>query len=273
MADVALDKITIRDVDNYSRYRLEVAENDPITVNGDLRTLRRALKLAGKWGKVKAGAAVTINEIPEGPGRERVVTPKEEQLYLRHASANLRDAVILSVDAGPRPEELLPVLWENVDLVSRAETPDGVIHVRDGKTDAAKRSIPLTPRAAEVLRRRKKAAELRPSKYVFPGKGKTGHIVSLQHPHEGAIRQAQLKPFEFYCWRHTWATRCAMAGMDKFSLCESAGHSSPAVTEKYYVHVTAPHVNKSFAKFVQYSEAATAEGIRDAFPDASDAVQ
>jgi hypothetical protein len=47
--------ITIRDVDNYSRYRLSVAKNDPITVNGDLRTLRRLLKLAVTWGRLKAG--------------------------------------------------------------------------------------------------------------------------------------------------------------------------------------------------------------------------
>jgi hypothetical protein len=35
----------------------------------------------------------------------------------------------------------------------------------------------------------------------------------------------------------------------------------------------APHVNKSFEKFVQYSEAVTAEEIRDAFPEGSEAVQ
>ncbi len=64
-----------------------------------------------------------------------------------------------------------------------------------------------------------------------------------------------------------------MAGMDKFSLCQLMGHSTPAVTEKYYIHVTAPHVSKGFEKFVEYSERGTAEGIRDAFPDASEAVQ
>jgi hypothetical protein len=36
---------------------------------GDLRTLRRVLKLAMKWGRVKADEAVAVNEGPEGPGR------------------------------------------------------------------------------------------------------------------------------------------------------------------------------------------------------------
>lgn len=273
LADAALDEITTDVVDRYCRYRREVAKNDPITVNGDLRTLRRALKLAVKWGKLKADGAVPINELPEGPGRERVLTPKEEQLYLRHGSANLRDAAILTLDSGLRPEDLLPLLWENVDLVSRAETPCGVIHVREGKTDAAKRSVPLTPRAADILQRRKKAVELKPSRYVFPGKGSSGHLVSLQKPHEKAVTEAKLKHFEFYCLRHTFGSRCAMAGMDKFSLCQLMGHSSPTVTERYYVHVTPPHVSKGFEKFVEYSERGTAEGIAAAFPDATDAVQ
>jgi integrase len=276
LADTALDQYKTTDIiDRYCRYRIETAENDPKTVNGDLRTLRRALKLAVKWGKLTPDAAVAINELPEGPVRERVLSPKEEQQYLRHASANLRDVAIITLDSGLRPEELLPLLWNNVDLVSRPETPNGLVHIRQDalKTDAAKRTVPLTPRAAEVLQRRKKAAEKCPSKFVFPGRGNTGHIVSMQHPHEKAIKKAKLRACVFYSLRHTFGTRCAMAGMDKFSLCQLMGHSSPRVTEKFYVHVTASHVAKGFQKFVEYSERGTAEGIAAVYPDATDAVQ
>jgi len=263
-------------VDRYCRYRLDVAENDATTVNGDLRTLRRLRKLAVKWGKLKAGDAVAINEIPEAPSTRRAFTPKEEQLYLRHASANMRDAAIVSCDSGLRPEELLPLPWANVDLLSRPETPNGVIHVRgEGKTPASVRSVPLTPRSQAALQRRWKAAEagVRKSPFVFPGSGKTGHIVSMQHPHEQAIKKAKLERLEFYCWRHTFGTRCAMAGMDKFALCRLMGHSSPSVAERYYVHITSQHIASGFEKFVAYSERGTAEGIAAAFSQASDAVQ
>ena len=64
-----------------------------------------------------------------------------------------------------------------------------------------------------------------------------------------------------------------MAGMDKFALCNLMGHSSPSVTEKYYIHVTTEHIAAGFEKFVAYSERGTAEGIAAAFPQASDAVQ
>ena len=275
LADAPLNAITVETVDRYSRYRIEVAKNSSVTANGDLRCLRRILKLGVKWGRLKAGDAVAINEIPEGPSTRRAISPKEEQLYLRHASANLRDAAIVACDSGLRPEELLPLLWANVDLLSRPETPNGVLHARgEGKSDAAIRSVPLTPRA-QVLQRRWKAAEsgIRKSPFVFAGSGKTGHIVSIQHPHEQAIEKAKLRPFEFYCWRHTFGSRCAMAGVDKFALCRLMGHSSPSVTEKYYIHVTTEHVAAGFEKFVAYSERGIAEGIAAAFPPASLALQ
>jgi len=125
LADAPLDAITAETVDRYSRYRQDVARNSCVTVNGDLRCLRRALKLGVKWGRLKADDAVAVNEIREAPSTRRAFSPKEEQLYLRHASRNLADAAIISCDSGLRPEELLPLPWPDVDLASRPETPNG----------------------------------------------------------------------------------------------------------------------------------------------------
>jgi integrase len=251
-----------------------VAENSVVTVNGDLRTLRRITHLAVEWGRLPNAPA--IHELPQPKGRERVVSFEEEPLYLAKASANLRDATILAVDTGVRPNsELFPLKWASVDLTARPESQYGVIHIHEGKSDAARRSVPLTPRAAEVLQRRKKEAEAKPkcSPYVFPGDGNSGHIVSFQHPHEEAIADAKLKPFEFYCWRHTFGTRAAQSGMDRYSLARLMGHSSPAVAARYYIHVTETHVAAGFGKFVEYQTRNVAEGLAAAFPEASEAVQ
>ena len=83
----------------------------------------------------------------------------------------------------------------------------------------------------------KRAIEVR-----FSGRGQFGP------PRDSAARtradgeDAGLESFEFYCWRHTFGTRCAESGMDKFSLARLMGHSSPRVAERYYIHVTEPHV-------------------------------
>jgi len=274
IADAPLDAITGEQASRYARHREEVAKNSIVTVNGDLRTLRRIQKVAVDWGRLDHAPA--IHELPQPKGRDRVLSFKEEAVYLAQASTNLRDATILAVDTGMRPNsELFPLRWADVDLTVRPECPHGVIHVRQGKTASAQRSLPLTPRASEVLQRRKRDAEAKSksSAFVFSGAGNSGHIISLQHPHEDAIEDAKLEPFEYYCWRHTFGTRAAQSGMDRFSLARLMGHSSPAVAARYYVHVTETHVAAGFGKFVEYQTRNVAEGIAAAFPEATEAVQ
>lgn len=278
IADAPLNAITGETVNRYARHRQEVAGNSIVTLNGDLRTLRRVLHLAAEWGRLDRSPAV--HELPQPQGRTRVLSFTEEARYLAHASGNLRDATILAVDTGMRPNsELFPLKWDDVDLTARPESPHGVIHVRLGKTLSAQRSVPLTPRAADALKRRKQEAEAKAkvnskrSEFVFPGAGNSGHLGSLQHPHDAAITDAKLEPFEFYCWRHTFGTRAAQSGMDRFSLARLMGHSSPAVAARYYVHVTETHVAAGFGKFVEYQTRNVAEGLAAAFPKASAAVQ
>ncbi len=274
IADATLDAITGDVVSRYARHRQEVAKNSVVTVNGDLRTLRRALHLAVEWGRLDR--APGLHEMPQSKGRERVLSFKEEALYLANASPNLKDAATLAVDTGLRPNsELFPLRWADVDLTARPESPFGVLHVRQGKTASAQRSLPLTPRCAELLQARKHAAEAKPkqSAYVFPGAGKSGHIISMQHPHDEAITKAGLESFEFYCWRHTFGTRAAQSGMDRFTLARLMGHSSPAVAGRYYVHVTETHVAAGFGKFVEYQTAHTAKGLAEAFPEATKQIQ
>jgi integrase len=205
-----------------------------------------------------------------------VLSFAEEALYLEKASTNLRDATILAVDTGMRPNsELFPLTWADVDLTTRTESPNGAIHVQDGKTSSARRTLPLTPRAAEVLQRRKRERDAKPnpSRFVFMGAGNTGHIISMQHPHKAAIEDAGLKGFEFYCWRHTFGTRAAQSGMDRYTLARLMGHSSPNIAARYYIHVTETHIAAGFGRFVEYHTKSVAEGLAQAFPEASSAVQ
>ena len=178
---------------------------------------------------------------------------------------------MLAVDSGMRPNsELFPLEWLDVHLESTQEAPHGFIHVRQGKTDSAVRNIPLTLRTREMLLKRRelivgaKDAKRRCGdlRFVFPGEGNSGHLVTVQHAHERATAEGGLESFEFYCWRHTFGTRCAESGMDKFSLARLMGHSSPRVAERYYIHVTEPHVMTSFERFTAYQDNGLANAIR-----------
>ena len=270
LADAVLTDVTGELVSKYAQWRRSTAADDSIlTVNGELRTLRRMLRLAHEWGLMPQ--TPSVHELPGGKGRERVISFAEELRYLSKASQTVRDAAMLAADTGMRPNsELFPLEWCNVHLECTQDAPHGFLHVRQGKTDNAVRNIPLTPRTREMLIARKQLMVgpkdyQRPcgeSKYVFPGEGKSGHLQTVQHAHEKAVRDAGLEAFEFYCWRHTFGTRCAEGGMDKFALARLMGHSSPRVAERYYIHVSEPHVMTGFERFLSYQTTGLANAIK-----------
>jgi integrase len=216
-------------------------------INGDLRTLRRLLRLAFEWELIPKPPVV--HELPGERTRDRVISFEEENKYLAAAGPNLRALTILAVDTGMRPNsELFRLEWPQVQLEASEFTPSGYIKVREGKTQSAERVLPLTPRAGEVLLMLR--MEARRKRWVFPGPGNSGHLISLQKSHRRAVRKAGLESFPFYCWRHTFGTRCAESGMDRHTLAKLMGHSSPRISEKYYIHVTEPHISSGFERFM-----------------------
>jgi integrase len=238
--------------------------------------LRRMVRLAHEWGFIQQAPAV--HELPSGKGRERVSAFGEELRYLAKASQTVKDAAMLAVDTGMRPDsEMFTLEWCNVHLETSQDAPQGSVHVRQGKTDSAVRNIPLTPRTREMLLARRelmigpKDAKRRCGdlRFVFPGDSNSGHLVTVQHAHERAAKKAGLEPFEFYCWRHTFGTRCAESGMDKFTIARLMGHSSPRVSERYYIHVTEAHVTTGFERFLNYH----AGKLVDAVPTQTERLQ
>jgi integrase len=277
LADAKLTDVTGELISKYSQWRQAASATESVvTINGELRTLRRMVRLAHEWGFIQNAPAV--HELPGAKGRERVISFAEELQYMATASQTVKDAAMLAADTGMRPNsELFPLEWANVHLKSTQDAPQGFVHVRQGKTDSAVRNIPLTPRTRAMLLGRRelmvgpKDAKRRCGdlRYVFPGEGNSGHLVTVQHAHEKAAKDAGLEPFEFYCWRHTFGTRCAESGMDKFSLARLMGHSSPRVAERYYIHVSEPHVMTGFERFVSYQN----NGMANAVKQVTNAVQ
>lgn len=279
LTEIAMSQVTSELVGKYVRFRQSLPSGNSIAaLNGELRTLRRAFRLAEEWALIPK--APVIHELPGKVNRERVVSFDEERRYLAEASPSLRDIATLATDTGLRPNsELFGLLWGNVHLAPCDEGVHGFIHVAGGKTASAIRNVPLTPRARAVLEMRRSAKS--GSRYVFPGPGLSGHITTVQHAHERTIERvnkaarkrgiekAVIEPFEFYCWRHTCGTRWAESGMDKFTLARLMGHSSPRVAERYYIHVTEPHVTTGFERFVSYLE----EHLVDAVPMATRTLQ
>ena len=155
----------------------------------------------------------------------------------------------LMIETGARPEEICRLKCENVNLIHN------YLSIPFGKTHAARRKIPLTPRARKVLEKRLKDAD---GEYLFSG-GRGGTdaskpIVKLNNAHNGAIKRANLAPFRLYDLRHTWASRAAMAGVDLVTLAAMLGHSRVQMVMRY-AHPTDEHKVNAMRKIEEFRAA------------------
>jgi len=188
------------------------------------------LRLAVEWGALEASPKVKF--LAGERRRERVISPKEEELYLSAASTLLHDVSVVLFDTGMRPEECHCLRWENVTWDGGR---NGVILIEKGKTKAARRVLPLSPRVRTVLETRWKLAGEPGEGWVWPAETKDKHINhdSLKLRHKNALKAAKLRPFEVYSIRHTFLTRLGESGCDVWTLARVAGHSNISISQRY----------------------------------------
>lgn len=143
-------------------------------------------------------------------------------------SQPLRDVATPMVETGMRPEEVCRLQRRQVHL------DEGYVFNPFGKTKAARRKLPLSKRAADVLRHRLANSA---GAFVFPstrgGNDPSKPIVKLNDTHKGAVARAKLEPFRLYDLRHTFATRAAEAGVDLVTLAALLGHSKVQMIMRY----------------------------------------
>jgi integrase len=200
------------------------------SVNSCLRALRRVLRLAVEWGVLEASPKVRF--LAGEYRRERVISTKEEALYLAAALPLLHDVSVVLFDTGMRPEECHCLRWENINW---GRGRNGVLLIAKGKTKSARRVLPLSPRVRAVLENRWKAIGEPGEGWVWPAETKDGHInhdsVKLQH--RKALKLGKIRPFEVYSIRHTFLTRLGESGCDVWTLARIAGHSNISISQRY----------------------------------------
>src|SRR5215472_16201931 len=200
------------------------------SVNGCLRTLRRVLRLAMEWDVIQRSPKVKF--LAGEHRRERVITPKEEARYLAAASKLLAEVATVLIDTGLRPEECYRLAWDSITWVNGR---NGTLLVTRGKTKAARRMLPMSPRVRSLLESRWEAAGRPLEGWVWPAPTKSGHLEpsSLKKQHAKALRLSQVRPFVLYTLRHTFLTRLGAAGCDVWTLARIAGHSNISISQRY----------------------------------------
>jgi integrase len=225
------------------------------SVNGCLRTLRRILRLAMEWDVIQRSPKVKF--LAGERHRERVITPNEEARYLAAASELLAEVATVLVDTGLRPEECHRLVW---DAITWANGRNGTLLVTHGKTKAARRLLPMSPRVRSLLESRWEAAGRPLGGWVWPAPTKSGHLEpsSIKKHHAKALRLSQVRPFVLYSLRHTFLTRLGAAGCDVWTLARIAGHSNISISQRY-VHPSEDAVLNAFSRLNGHNSGHSAE--------------
>lgn len=223
----------------------------PATVNRELATLRRILRLAHEWKEIQRVPRIRL--LNGERTRDFVLSRKQEQLYLATCPQPLHDIAVLMLETGLRIGETLNLEWADVTLNPIKGSRFGYLRVREGKSKAARRVVPLTDRASTMLMSRLPRQN---GPLLFANREGGRYVsTSINHLHRNAVApkvEGKRRPFfagdfVLHSLRHTMLTRLGESGVDAFTIMRIAGHSSIVVSQRY-IHPTPEAVERAFER-------------------------
>jgi integrase len=122
----------------------------------------------------------------------------------------------------------LALRWDAIDFVN------DLIRVRESKTRAGIRNIPLSARCKTELLRWRGMIGPEFSPFVFPNlRTPTRPMRDVRQTWVKALKEAGLEYFWIYNLRHTFASRLSAAGVSDLFVAQMIGHSTPSILQKY----------------------------------------
>lgn len=243
LKNARLDKIDEALIETFVQYRSK--QVSPASVNRELATLRRLLRLAHEWRVLERVPRIRL--LPGERVREFVLNHKQEALYLEDSPQPLRDVATVLLDTGMRVGELLALKRGDVHLLPVNGARFGYILIRKGKSLNAKRNLCITERARVILGKRLAQGG---TPWVFENEPSDGPLsISTLHSQHSRIRSLLgfSKEFVLHSLRHTMLTRLGEAGVEAFTIMRIAGHSSVTVSQRY-VHPTPEALERAFER-------------------------
>jgi integrase len=210
----------------------------PVSVNNELRVLRRILNYARERGFVVP--APTFKLLKEtGSGRVKVWTVDEANRLLQawaEVSPSILPLVLFLLNTGCRKGEALALTWDHVDL------PGGMIRIwpseewqpKNGKP----REVPISKALLPFL-----SGARASEKWVFPCKSGGRYAAWPKLQFDRARKKAGLVGGPHIC-RHTFASHFLQAQPDLPLLAKLLGHSDIAVT-RLYSHLLPDHLERA----------------------------
>lgn len=161
--------------------------------------------------------------------RERFLSPEELERWFAAVEqlqrATTRDYLLTLLFTGARRGNVAAMRWEQLDLANGTWTIPGA-----SSKNREPMTIVLPSVVVELLANRKLSSH---SDWVFPGGGKTGHIVEPKAAWKQVCERAGLQDVRIHDLRRTLGSWQAAAGSSLHIIGKSLGHKSTSATQIY----------------------------------------
>ena len=236
-------KLLVRDltallIEEYLAERL--AQVNFATVSKELGVLKAAFRCAIRWGWASRSPFIGIMLNQEGTARTRWLSEDEETQLLTTCPAWLQDIVIIGLDTGLRPGNL-------VGLQCAWVQPAGaclIVPREQTKTKKLPITIPLTMRAADIIRRYLESTRL---EHLFVSNaGRPRTCAEVNRTLQRAAVKAGLSDICLYTLRHTFISRLVQSGVSLPEVAALSCHRDIRMTMRY-AHLAPQHLCDSIA--------------------------
>ncbi len=257
---VQASELTTRRLEHFSSELLEVGGKRGKLSKDTVWTYLKAVRAFLAWAKAEGEKVEADARLPKLPQRVIEVLSRQEVKRIENAADSERDKLIVRIlaDTGLRVGELVKL--RHRDLLER----DRSWYLRVQGKGERERLVPMSPALARRLRRcaeRARTEETNSDRlFISRRRALSGHYEAItesgvqQLIRDLAERAAIRRRVHPHLFRHSAATYMLQRGMNPLLVAQVLGHSSLAMIQRVYAHLTASDAHQALMQVLRGEE-------------------
>jgi len=251
--DLRIMFIKGQDIDNFVNYLIKL-NLKPKSVNNVLTLLKQVFKFALNEEIINSNPTKKTDFLKEPENEVKYFTDEEIKSLLNlNKFENSYPILVIALNTGMRIGEIFGLCWDCVNfeknqiLVKRTATRYGL---QEHNKTLSVRHVPMNETVKELLLNLMR--DQRSLKLVLTNS--KGELLNPDHYSDREFRKAtaraSVRPFNFHCLRHTYASQFMMKGGNIYDLQAILGHADLKTT-MIYAHLSPQHLVKA-SKIINY---------------------
>lgn len=255
LGEIRLQKLTVRDIQQYYTWLMGEKELSPNTVIKHHNLLTNTLNAAERQEYITKNPMRAVSPPKKRQREAKFYTPEQLGTLLDKAvGTRLELPVYICAYLGLRRGELCGLRWSDIDLehqtitIENTRTQAGKKEIEKGtKTASSTRTLYLPDTLCDMLKAAKENQQACRATYknayddndyvIVMEDGKPFRPNYLSELFGKFLADNDLPKIVLHELRHTFASLSNQAGIPAYNIGKALGHSTPATTQKIYTHL------------------------------------